>query len=236
MFDLSRLGAWRDLEFFDAVLPGIEQKLKGETRAVFPPIPEVFAALEATQPDDVKVVILGQDPYPQRRKAHGFAFSIPNPAPKRRPDSLDNILFELNADLGVTRQGTDLSDWAAEGVLLFNCLALTVPEGKAGGHRAMGWKALTQQVLARLCDRPRAYLFWGGDAHKAGRDAGLFGPDADARGDFILRSSHPSPMGVHKVGADFVAFRGARPFSRTNEWLQTQGQSPINWAQPKGTQ
>lgn len=222
-FDLTGLGAWRDLPFFKDTLPGIEAKLAADPREVFPPAPRVFAALNGLQPEDVKVVILGQDPYPQPGKAHGLAFSILDSFPPRpRRDSLHNIFQEVQDDLGLERRRTDLTDWADQGVLLFNCLALTVPRGKAGGHRALGWKALTDQVLERLQDRPRAYLLWGGDAHKAGSAV-------TADGNLVIRSSHPSPMGVHKTGDTYEAFRGSKPFSRTNVWLRSQGQDPINW-------
>jgi uracil-DNA glycosylase len=222
-FDLSGLGNWADLPFFHDALPAIETALAADPRAVFPPARDVFAALTRTQPNDVKVVILGQDPYPQPGKAHGLAFSIQDSFPPRaRRDSLHNIFQEIEDDLGTRRQRTDLTDWADQGVLLFNCLALTVPQGTAGGHRALGWKALTSQVLERLSDRPRAYLLWGGDAHKAGANVD---PDSN----FILRASHPSPLGVHKTGDTFEAFRGAKPFSRTNVWLRSHGQDPINW-------
>ncbi|MEP1766503.1 MAG: uracil-DNA glycosylase [Sulfitobacter sp.] len=228
MFDLSRLGAWRALPFFDDTLPQIETSLAQSGTPFLPPAAQVFAALEATQPDDVRVVIFGQDPYPQAGKGNGLAFSIPQDFPPRsRRDSLDNIAAELQNDLGVARTKTDLSDWAQQGVLLFNCLALTVPEGTPAGHRKLPWKLLTQQVIARLATAPRAYLLWGGDAHRAGSDV-------DAGSNLIIKSSHPSPLGVSKVGADFEAFRGARPFSRTNAWLRMQGHASINWGDPEG--
>jgi len=226
-FDLSRLGAWGELPFFADTLPGMEMALAEDPRDIFPPTAQVFTALERSQPQDVRVVIFGQDPYPQAGKAHGFAFSILNDFPPRRHrDSLDNIFQELEDDLGVKRHHTNLQDWADQGVLLFNCLALSVPQNKAGGHRSIGWKALTVQILDRLSDQPRAYLLWGGDAHKAGRDI-------PTEHNFVLKSSHPSPMGVHKTGADYIAFRGARPFSRTNAWLQANAMQPINWGDPE---
>ncbi|NNE53090.1 MAG: uracil-DNA glycosylase [Sulfitobacter sp.] len=227
--DLSRLGAWHDLPFFRDDLPRIEAALAREDRPVFPPAPAIFQALERTQPEDTRVVILGQDPYPQRGKGHGLAFSIPEDFPPRtRRDSLDNIFQELHDDLGAERRSTDLTDWADQGVLLLNALSLTVPESKAGGHRALGWYRLTAEVLERLSDRPRAYMLWGKDAHQAARNV-------DTQTNFVLKSSHPSPMGVHKAGQDFVAFKGSRPFSRTNDWLKSQGSNAINWADPEGT-
>lgn len=228
MFDLSRLGAWRDLPFFDETLPQIADLLAREHNTVLPPANQVFAALEAIQPDDVRVVIFGQDPYPQTDKGHGLAFSIPRDFPARtRRDSLDNITTELNSDLGLERHNTDLSDWAQQGVLLFNCLALTVPEGKPAGHRKLPWKKLTQQIIARLAPAPRAYLLWGKDAHQAGRDV-------DTSTNLVIKSSHPSPLGVSKSGVDFEAFRRSKPFSRTNVWLRSMGHASINWGDPEG--
>ena len=225
--DTSRLGAWGALPFFTDALPRIEAALAGGAATVLPPAEQVFAALERTQPDDVKVVIFGQDPYHQPGKAQGLAFSIRKDFPPRnRRDSLHNIFAELQDDLGVTRNRTDLGDWADQGVLLFNALALTVPAGKAGGHRNLGWKTLTHQMLERLSATPRAYLMWGGDAHKAVAQT-------DLSGSLVIKSSHPSPMGVHRSGADYIAFRGARPFSRTNAWLQARGLGPINWGDPE---
>lgn len=228
MFDLSRLGAWGELPFFADTLPAIEARLAQEHRTVLPPATQVFKALEHTQPDDVQVVIFGQDPYPQPGKADGIAFSIPDQFPKTaRRDSLDNILGELHSDLAIHRRGTSLADWPQKGVLMFNCLALTVPAGTAGGHRSMGWKKLTQQIIARLGDRPRAYLLWGGDAHKAAQTV-------DAQVNFKLLSSHPSPLGWKKTGNGFEAFHGSRPFSRTNAWLRSLGHRSINWGDPEG--
>ena len=228
MFDLDRLGAWRDLPFFDETLPQITETLAMDQNTVLPPARQVFAALEAVRPDDVRVVIFGQDPYPQRGKAHGLAFSIPREFPARtRRDSLDNIATELQDDLGIERNSTDLSDWARQGVLLFNCLALTVPEGKPAGHRKLPWKKLTQQIITRLAPAPRAYLLWGKDAHQAGRDV-----NTDTN--LVIKSSHPSPLGVSKVGADFEAFKRSKPFSRTNVWLRSMGHASINWGDPEG--
>lgn len=222
MFDLSRLRAWADLPFFTDTLPQVEAQLEAETRTVLPPAPQVFHALERVQPDDVRVVVFGQDPYPQAGKGHGLAFSIPQAFPPRRPDSLSNIAAELHNDLGIFRRKTDLGDWADQGVLLFNCLALTVPEGKPAGHRKLPWKTLTQQVVDHLSGTPRAYLLWGKDAHTAGRSV-----NEDCN--LVIRSSHPSPLGVTKSGTNFEAFRGSKPFSRTNAWLRSQGHPSINW-------
>lgn len=224
MFDLARLGGWTDLPFFTDTLPEIEAALAAETRRVLPPPKEVFAAFERCAPDDVRVVILGQDPYPTPGHAHGFAFSA-SADTTPLPRSLANIFKEMRADLGAAPPHADLRFWADQGVLLLNTI-LTVPQGAAKGHARLGWQALTAQVLERLAPRPRAYLLWGGPAHKAA--AGV-----DATANFKLHCSHPSPLGVTKAGKTFEAFRGARPFSRTNAWLRSQNLGSINWTDPE---
>lgn len=224
MLDTTRLGAWGDLPFFDRDLPRIEAALAAETCPVLPPVPQIFRALEAVQPDAVRVVILGQDPYPTAGHAHGFAFSA-DADTRPLPRSLSNIFREMRDDIGAAPPNADLRFWADQGVLLLNTI-LTVPQGTAKGHARLGWQALTAEVLERLSDRSRAYLLWGGPAHKAA--AGV----TDGT-NFKLQSSHPSPLGVTKSGAHFEAFRGSRPFSRTNAWLRSQGLRSINWADPE---
>jgi uracil-DNA glycosylase len=215
--DLSRLGHWAQLPFFDRELPQIEAALAAETRNIYPPRAAIFHALERCQPDQTKVVILGQDPYHTPGKADGLAFSIP-PNFGGRLDSLGNIFKEIESDLQLSRTKTDLGDWADQGVLLLNT-ALTVPEGAAKGHAKLGWSALVAQVLAHLAARPRAYLLWGGPAQKAAKGV-------DGTTNLKIETAHPSPLSVHR------GFFGSRPFSRTNAWLQAQGQSAINWANP----
>lgn len=214
-FDLSRLSAWRDLPFFDAELSRIDASLADETRVVLPPAPQVFRALERTQPDAVRVVILGQDPYPAPGKADGLAFSIPQGFGGRLA-SLGNILRELHDDLGTPRLSTDLTDWADQGVLLLNT-ALTVAEGAPQSHARLGWSALVGQILERLSDRPRAYLLWGAHAQAMARSV-------PAPPNLKIETAHPSPLSARR------GFFGARPFSRTNVWLQAQGMGAIDWA------
>jgi uracil-DNA glycosylase len=214
VLDLTRLGVWRDLPFFDDTLPRIATMLEQETRVILPPRPQVFAPLEQTQPDDVRVVILGQDPYPTPGHAHGLAFSAAaNTTPL--PRSLANIFKEMRADIGAAPDHADLHFWAAQGVLLLNT-TLTVPAGHAGGHTKLGWQDLTAQVLHRLSDRPRAYLLWGAHAQKVGTGVN---PNTN----FKLETAHPSPLSAR------LGFFGSRPFSRTNDWLQARGQTAINW-------
>ncbi len=210
---LHRLGAWGDLPFFKTDWPRIAAALGAETRTILPPADQRLAALERTPPEDTRVLILGQDPYPTIGHANGLAFSV---APEiALPRSLKNIYRELTDDIGRAPDTGDLSMWADQGVLLLNT-ALTVPEGDAGGHAKLGWATLTDQVLARLDDRPRAVLLWGKHAQKLG-----------ARLDdhhLKIETAHPSPLSARR------GFFGSRPFSRINDWLRARGDTPITWA------
>ena len=151
MFDTARLGAWGNLPFFAEDLPGIEDRLKMSDEAVLPPADRVFAALERTQPEATRVLILGQDPYHTPGKADGLAFSIPVGFGGRL-DSLGNIFKELQSDLDVTRTRSDLTDWADQGVLLLNRV-LTVRPGTPASHRGKGWEAGTECAIRALVAR-----------------------------------------------------------------------------------
>lgn len=213
--DLSQLGGWADLPFFAEDLPGIEDRLAAETDPVFPPRERVFSALERTQPDAVRVLILGQDPYHTPGKADGLAFSIPDDFGGPLA-SLGNIFRELQDDLGQARDRSDLGDWADQGVLLLNT-ALTVPQGRAHAHKSIGWQKLVHQVLDRLDAEPRALLLWGKPAQKLG--ARMTNPDH-----LRIETAHPSPLSAYR------GFFGSRPFGRVNAWLQARGERAINWA------
>lgn len=215
MLDTSRLRGWADLPFFAHGLPRVEAALAAEARPVQPAPRHVFAALELTQPQDVRVVILGQDPYPTPGHAHGLAFSV-EPGVRPLPRSLANMFRELEADLGRPRASGDLRDWARQGVLLLNT-ALTVPEGAPDGHRRIGWGRLADQVLARVSQRPTAFVLWG----KRAQDAARAVPEEDH---LMVRSAHPSPLSARR------GFFGSRPFGRVNEWLAARGEAPIDWA------
>jgi uracil-DNA glycosylase len=220
MFDLTALGAWRDLPFFDDTLPRIEAALAQDDRLILPPRHQVFAALKQTQPDDVRVVILGQDPYPTPGHAHGLAFSAEADT-RPFPRSLSNIFKEMREDIGDAPTNADLHFWAQQGVLLLNT-TLTVPAGAAGAHAKLGWQTLTTQILHRLSDRPRVYLLWGAHAQKVGKDV-------DPQANLKIETAHPSPLSARR------GFFGSRPFSRSNDWLQAQGQTAINWATPEAS-
>ncbi|MEL6168162.1 MAG: uracil-DNA glycosylase [Pseudomonadota bacterium] len=214
MHDLSRLGEWASLPFFGEDLPRIEAQLAKTSEEILPPPDLRFRAFEDTGPDRVRVVILGQDPYPTKGHANGLAFSVASGT--RLPRSLVHIFQEIESDLGTPRDKGDLSDWAVQGVLLLNT-ALTVPEGKAGAHASLGWDRLTRQALDRLGDRPRALILWGRAAQAYRR--GLKDP-----GHLVVESAHPSPLSARR------GFFGSAPFSKVNTWLRDRGDTPIAWA------
>ena len=206
------IGDWASLPFFKDDWPAIARALAADPRPILPPDPLRFAALAQTHPENTRVVILGQDPYPTQGHANGLAFSV-NPD-VALPRSLANIYREMEDDLGQRPETGDLTHWATQGVLLLNT-ALSVPEGDAGGHAKLGWSRLTQQILAHLNETPRAFLLWGKHAQKLG--AGL--SDHHLK----LESAHPSPLSAHR------GFFGSRPFSQVNTWLAHQGHAPIDW-------
>jgi len=165
--------------------------------------------------DDVRVLIVGQDPYPTPGHAVGLSFSVAadvHPIPR----SLQNIFQELGTDLGLPRPSNgDLSPWADQGVLLLNRV-LTVGPGAAGGHRGKGWEAVTAQAISALAARggPLVAILWGRDAQALEPELGPVP---------CLKSAHPSPLSAHR------GFFGSRPFSRANDLLRQQGAEPIDW-------
>ena len=200
-----------------AEIEAISGFLELETAAGRQWLPGPAQALRAfSQPlNQVKVVILGQDPYPTPGHSVGLAFSVaPEVAP---PRSLVNIYSELQSDLGVDAPASgDLTPWAEQGVLLLNS-ALTVGTGVSGSHRGKGWEPITNAVIAALINRPEGTpvaILWG-------KDAQSYGSDFDSR--FVISSPHPSPLSARR------GFFGSKPFSRTNELLLQQGLTPIEW-------
>lgn len=205
---------WAHLPFFSKTWPSIQSALANETRTILPPQEHIFAALDACAPKDVNVLILGQDPYPTPGHAHGLAFSV-EPDVTPLPRSLRNIYSEMTEDLGGAPPTGDLRHWARQGVLLLNT-ALTVPAGEAGGHLKLGWHELTQQILQEIDQSPKALLLWGKPAQKLGQT--LTHP-----GHLRIETAHPSPLSARR------GFFGARPFSRVNDWLKSQGNPEIDW-------
>ena len=214
--------AWAHLPFFAQQWPRIETDLRAEIRPVLPPEPRRFAALDLTRPDEVRAVILGQDPYPTPGHANGLAFSVePDIAPL--PKSLANIFREMHSVLGTEPRNGDLRHLARQGVLLLNTV-LSVPAGCARGHVGLGWQRLASEVLAEVAARPIAFLLWG-------RDAWAMAP-ADPSGHLVLYSTHPSPLGAANTRARHPPFLGSRPFSAVNLWLAGRNRPPIDWAGP----
>ncbi|MFC0202320.1 uracil-DNA glycosylase [Paracoccus rhizosphaerae] len=203
---------WAHLPFFRNDWPAIRDRLANS--AFLPGPDQIFAALEATTPEEVRVVILGQDPYPTPGHANGLAFSVTPETPL--PRSLKNIFRELKDDLGAAPPTGDLSNWARQGVLLLNS-ALSVTPGNAGAHAGWGWSSLARDAVAEAQrHHPLAFLIWGNHAKKT--LAGLPRPQ-----DMVIATAHPSPLSARR------GFFGSRPFSRINAWLESQGQPPIDW-------
>ena len=211
----ASIGDWAELPFFaDGTFDRVMTAVDADPRDVLPPRADILSAFTLTPRPSVRVVILGQDPYPTQGHAHGLAFSVePDVAPP--PRSLSNIFKELEDDLGAHPQTGDLRSWARQGVLLLNT-ALTVPSGEADGHAKIGWAPLTPQVLAAVSAVPTAFLLWGRKA-AAYRDA-IEGSDH-----LILETAHPSPLSARR------GFFGSKPFSKINAWLQSRGEPEIDW-------
>lgn len=183
----------------------------------YPDRSEIFKAFQKTPPNEVKVVLLGQDPYHGPGQAHGLSFSVP--APAAIPPSLRNIYKELSDDLGnnLLPHSGDLSAWAAQGVLLLNAV-LSVAPGEAGSHQKSGWQDFTDGVIKRLNQDldHLVFILWGNYAQKKR-------PLIDPTKHLVITSVHPSPLAAHR------GFFGSRPFSKTNHYLASKGKTPINW-------
>ena len=196
-------------------LQAFVQKRREEVR-VFPEEKNVFRALELTPFESVKVVILGQDPYHGFGQAHGLSFSVQKGTPL--PPSLRNMYKELQEDLGgeLPTEG-DLSHWAKQGVLLLNTV-LTVEEGNANSHKGIGWETLTNRLIESLNELNHSVIFilWGKPAQD--KEKLITNPSH-----VILKAPHPSPLSAYR------GFFGSKPFSRVNDILIQQGQTPIRW-------
>lgn len=181
---------------------------------VYPPQDKVFAVLQKTSLEDVRVVILGQDPYHGPKQAQGLSFSVPDDLPA--PPSLQNILKELEDDIG-HRAHHDLTAWAEQGVLLLNA-CLTVPAGNANGHAGLIWEPFTDAIIRLVndLDRPVVFILWGGYARK--KKALITNGQH-----LVIESAHPSPLSSYR------GFFGSRPFSKTNAFLTKNQEAPIDW-------
>ncbi|MDN3378949.1 MULTISPECIES: uracil-DNA glycosylase [unclassified Pseudoalteromonas] len=191
---------------------------RSEGVAVYPPEPQVFSAFEATELDDIKVVILGQDPYHGEGQAHGLCFSV-LPEVTKLPPSLKNIYKELATDIAgfAVPQHGHLQNWAEQGVFLLNTV-LTVEQGQAHSHKHLGWEQFTDNVINHINEHTTGVVFilWGAHAQKKGKGI-------DATKHFVLNGPHPSPLSAHR------GFFGCQHFSKANEILQQQGKAAINW-------
>ena len=194
---------------------GIFVKSEYKKHTCYPKYSDVFNALRFTDYDEVKVVILGQDPYHGEGEAHGLSFSVHDDV--RRPPSLNNILKELNSDLGIVRSGNELTDWAKQGVLLLNSV-LTVVKDTPLSHKGKGWEIFTDNIIRYLNDRnePIVFILWGSYARSKKELI-------TNKKHFIIESAHPSPLSASR------GFFGSRPFSRANDFLVKNGISPIKW-------
>ncbi len=222
---LDKAPSWQpalQAEFDAPYMRGLKQFLRAEKDAgklVYPHSSHWFHALEVTPLDQVKVVILGQDPYHQSGQAHGLCFSV-MPGVKT-PPSLVNMYKELDTDLGIAPVGHGyLEGWAQQGVLLLNAV-LTVEDSKANAHKGRGWEQFTDAVIAAVnehCEQV-VFLLWGSYAQKKGAVI-------DRNRHQVLHAPHPSPLSAYR------GFFGSRPFSQANQYLEQVGKTPIDWQLP----
>lgn len=206
-------------EFQKPYMVQLKNFLKSEhklQKKIYPKGSQIFNALNTTPLDNVKVVIIGQDPYHGPGQAHGLCFSVQKGVPT--PPSLVNIYKELNSDLstGIPTHG-DLTHWAEQGVLMLNA-TLTVEDGKAGSHQNKGWETFTDKVIevVNKDPRPKVFILWGSFAQKKAQFV-------DRKKHLVIESPHPSPLSAHR------GFFGSKPFSKTNRFLISKGLKPIQW-------
>lgn len=194
---------------------GIFIKNEYSKKTIYPEYQNIFNALRYTDFDDVKVVILGQDPYHGVNEAHGLSFSVKEGVPM--PPSLRNIFKELKDDVGVNRNITDLTDWAKQGVLLLNSI-MTVVKDSPLSHKAKGWEIFTDKVIELLGERekPIVFIFWGSYARSKKELI-------KNKNHLIIESVHPSPLSASR------GFFGSKPFSKTNIFLKKNNIKEIEW-------
>jgi len=212
--------SWDDIlkeEFKKEYYLKLREFLKSEysSRIIYPDMYNIFNAFKHTSYEDVKVVLLGQDPYHEPGQAQGLCFSVPSDF--KKPPSLVNMYKELQDELGIVRTTGSLEDWADQGVLLLNAV-LTVRKGAAGSHAGKGWEVFTDRVIELLNERedPCIFLLWGGYARK--KKALITN-----KRHFVLESAHPSPLSAYN------GFFGNGHFKKVNEILVSMGKDPIDW-------
>ncbi len=194
---------------------GVFVKNEYRTKTCYPQYKDIFNALRYTDYDEVKVVILGQDPYHGENEAHGLSFSVLDGV--KRPPSLNNIFKELYDDLGVKRTTNDLTSWAIQGVLLLNSI-MSVVKDTPLSHKGRGWEIFTDDIIRYLNERekPIVFILWGSYA-RSKKDL------ITNKNHYIIESVHPSPLSANR------GFFGSKPFSKTNNFLVKNGMEPINW-------
>jgi uracil-DNA glycosylase len=213
---LAAIGAEFNKTYMQDLAVFLNQEAQ-QGKTILPPTDMRFNALKATPLSNIKVVILGQDPYPTQGHAHGLAFSV-LPEVKPLPRSLNNIYKELKSDLGIDNKHTGyLQAWAEQGVLLLNTV-LSVEEGNANSHQKRGWERFTDEIIKAVNEQanPVVFILWGAPAQKK---AALI----DETKHLIIKSAHPSPLSAKN------GFFDSKPFSRSNAFLVEQGRPPINW-------
>lgn len=212
--------SWQDFtenekkqDYYIKLMEAVNKEYKEYT--CFPKYEDIFHALEETPLDNIKVVILGQDPYHEVNQAHGLAFSV---LCEKLPPSLINIYKEMSSDLGIeVKQDGNLDYLAKQGVLLLNTV-LSVREGQANSHKNLGWEIFTDHMIQKIntLNQPIVFILWGGPAQTKAKL--LNNPNH-----LILKSPHPSPLSSYR------GFFGSRPFSKTNSFLNEHGVEPIKW-------
>ncbi len=201
-------------EYFEKLVAFVKQEYK--TNTVYPPAKHIFSAFDYCTFNDLKVVIIGQDPYHGKGQAHGLCFSVNEGI--KKPPSLQNIFKELKSDIGkeIPESG-NLEHWAKQGILLLNA-TLTVRASSAGSHQNKGWETFTDAVIKEISDRKEGIVFilWGAYAQKKGAVI-------SQEKHYVLKSAHPSPFSAYN------GFFGNKHFSKTNEYLRKIGRKPIEW-------
>lgn len=221
MMDVKIEASWKQVlnnEFEKKYFIKLTEFVKNEytTKTIYPPKSQIFSAFDYTSFDDVKVVIIGQDPYHGEGQANGLSFSVADGV--KIPPSLRNIYKELKTDLGIIESTSgNLEAWAKQGVLLLNA-TLTVEAANAGSHQNKGWEDFTDTVIKLLSEEKENLVFvlWGSYAQKKGKKI-------NREKHFVIESAHPSPLSVYR------GFWDSKPFSKTNEYLKSKNVQEIDW-------
>lgn len=212
-------GDWKDILYQNSIgnkLDIILNDIRSKNETIYPSFNNIFRALNLTNFKDVKVVIIGQDPYHGENEANGLSFSINKNV--RITPSLRNIFKELENDLNIKRTNTDLESWAKQGVLLLNSI-LTVEKDKPLSHSNIGWQEITNYIIKYISDNKEhvVFILWGNFAKE-------YKTIIDTNKHYIIESAHPSPFSANR------GFFGSRPFSKTNNYLIKNNQSAIDWS------